>query len=146
MSHYGCPYYIPRPHHHKQSLTCKYNRINIYIIRERESNNFEVTVNIEAGKEVEFDLEYQEVLQRRLGYYEHVINIDPGQVVLDLEVEVNINESRPITKLKVLPIRKDDAKDLGGKLKKNFFKLAKIILRKDFFPKTLSVLYNLIII
>ena len=135
MSHYGCPYYIPRPHHHKQSLTCKYNHINIYIIRERESNNFEVTVNIEAGKEVEFDLEYQEVLQRRLGYYEHVINIDPGQVVLDLEVEVNINESRPITKLKVPPIRKDDAKDLGGKLKKISSNWQKLYLERISFQR-----------
>ena len=79
--------------------------------RTRNSNDFDVSVNVAAGEKVTFNLWYQEVLQRRVGHYEHIINIDPGQIVPDLKVEVHINESRPLTVVHVPPIRKEGAKD-----------------------------------
>ena len=73
--------------------------------RSRDSNIFKVAVNVAARSKIDFNLTYQELLQRRFGVYEHVINIDPGQVVRDLQVEVYIRESREITLLRVPPIR-----------------------------------------
>ena len=100
-----------------------------------------MSVNVAAEKKVNFELVYQEVLQRRLGYYEHVINIDPGQVVPDLQVEVHINESRNIRDLFVPAIRKrNEHLLLNGK---NFIKvqvkssisISKQIAWKVFFRK-----------
>ena len=74
--------------------------------RSRDSNIFKVAVNVAAQSKIDFNLTYQELLQRRFGVYEHVINIDPGQVVRDLKVDVYIRESREITLVRVPPIRK----------------------------------------
>ena len=74
-------------------------------------------VNVEASKSVEFKLVYQEVLQRRLGRYEHVINIDPGQIVPGMKIVVNITESRPINKLSVPLIQKEGESPKEGKFK-----------------------------
>jgi len=46
----------------------------------RESQTFEVAVNVAAGSSVSFKLDYQELLKRRLGVYNHVIYADPSQV------------------------------------------------------------------
>ena len=77
------------------------------ISSERDSNTFLVNVNVAARKTVEFHLVYHEVLQRRLGFYDYTLNIDPGNVVPGLEVNVYIKESRTITDLIVPPIKKD---------------------------------------
>ena len=71
----------------------------------RESNNFRISVHLAAASGVTFTLIYDELLTRRLGHYEHVINIDPGQVVDDLRVKVNLLESRPLTILNVPEIK-----------------------------------------
>ena len=83
-----------------------YNHYLIFTgFRIRETNQFEVSVNVASGDKVTFNLWYQEVLQRRLGVIEQVINIDPGQIVDDLNVEVNLHETRKITHLVVPEIR-----------------------------------------
>ena len=64
-----------------------------------------MNVNIAAESRVQFTLVYDELLSRRRGLYEHVINIDPGQPVRDLQVKVNIIESQPIVYLHVPEIR-----------------------------------------
>ena len=79
--------------------------ITTVCFRSRDSNIFRVVVNVAARSKIDFNLTYQELLQRKLGIYEHVINIDPGQVVRDLQVDVYIRESREITLLRVPPIR-----------------------------------------
>ncbi|XP_064603732.1 inter-alpha-trypsin inhibitor heavy chain H4-like isoform X2 [Liolophura sinensis] len=76
-------------------------------IRARESNKFTASVNVAAAMSVTFELTYQELLERRLGLYEHVIYIDPGQPVADMKVDVYIVESRVITDLSVPPISND---------------------------------------
>ncbi|RZC39131.1 inter-alpha-trypsin inhibitor heavy chain H4-like, partial [Asbolus verrucosus] len=62
----------------------------------RDSNRFTVSVNVEPQSKAIFTLTYEELLQRQNEQYEVVINIHPGQPVKDLNVEVNINESRPL--------------------------------------------------
>lgn len=52
-----------------------------------------------------FLLSYEELLQRRLGKYEHVLSVRPQQLVGRLTVEVNILEKSGITSLEVLPLR-----------------------------------------
>jgi len=67
----------------------------------RDSNRFSVDANVEPGDKVVFRLTYEELLERRNGEYEYDININPGQVVEDFRVTVNINESLPLMDLKV---------------------------------------------
>ena len=71
----------------------------------KESNKFNIAVNVAAGARVLFTLIYDELLSRRLGHYELLLNIDPGMTVPDLKVKVNIVESRAITYLIVPEIR-----------------------------------------
>ncbi|XP_069668862.1 inter alpha-trypsin inhibitor, heavy chain 4-like isoform X2 [Periplaneta americana] len=71
----------------------------------RDSNRFTVSVNVEPQKKVTFNLTYEELLTRRLGEYNHVINLHPGQEVRDLQVDVYISESRNITSLRVPELR-----------------------------------------
>ena len=75
--------------------------------RLRDTNRFRVTINIAAQSEVTFVLTYNEILQRKRGHYEHVIYIEPDQVVDQLLVEVYIYESREITRLQIPPVRND---------------------------------------
>jgi len=64
-----------------------------------------VSVNVEPQKKVNFKLTYEELLNRKLGTYRHVINLDPGQIVNDLKVTTRIEESSNIMTLKVPALR-----------------------------------------
>ncbi|XP_052059439.1 inter-alpha-trypsin inhibitor heavy chain H3-like [Mytilus californianus] len=77
----------------------------------RHTNRFSVDVNIAAESTVTFNLTYQELLERVYGEYEHIIYIDPGQIVEDFKIDVAIHESRDITKVSVPPIRNDIISD-----------------------------------
>lgn len=67
----------------------------------RDSNSFTVALNVEPQNKVSFNLTYEELLTRRLGLYQHVITLNPGQVVRDLEVRVHVKENQKIEKLRV---------------------------------------------
>ncbi|XP_017779412.1 PREDICTED: inter-alpha-trypsin inhibitor heavy chain H3-like isoform X2 [Nicrophorus vespilloides] len=71
----------------------------------RDSNKFTVNVNIEPESKAVFYLTYEELLERKKGFYELVINIHPGQLVKDLNVEVDIDESRALSFVKAPQIR-----------------------------------------
>ena len=75
--------------------------------RPRDTNRFIVSIHVAALSEVTFTLNYNELLQRRRGNYEHTIYINPRQIVDDLLLEVTIQEFRPITHLHVPPLRND---------------------------------------
>ncbi|XP_041348533.1 inter-alpha-trypsin inhibitor heavy chain H3-like [Gigantopelta aegis] len=75
--------------------------------RVRETNKFRVEVNVAARTKVTFNLTYEEVLKRRLGVYQHVIFVDPGQLVEDLKIDVALQESRDIISLRVPPIKNE---------------------------------------
>ncbi|XP_063902781.1 inter-alpha-trypsin inhibitor heavy chain H4-like isoform X2 [Zophobas morio] len=83
----------------------------------RDSKTFTVSVNIEPESKTIFRLVYEELLQRRIGQYELIINIHPGQIVEDLGVHVYINESRPLTFVKTPSLR------TGNEISKNDEKL-----------------------
>lgn len=77
----------------------------------RNSNRFTVSVNVEPQKKATFNLTYEELLTRKLGLYNHVINLQPGQEVKDLQVQVLISESRNITILRVPEVRSSNEID-----------------------------------
>ena len=79
----------------------------VFIFRPRETNAFQIMVNVAAMEKVTFELTYQELLKRTKGRYSHVIYVNPGQVVDDMSVEVAIKESRDLTSLRVPPIKND---------------------------------------
>lgn len=90
----------------------------------RDSNRFTVSVNVEPQKKVTFNLTYEELLTRKLGLYNHVINLQPGQEVQDLQVRVLISESRNVTILQVPEVRSGNEIDPDQDKKVN--SLAKI--------------------
>lgn len=66
---------------------------------------FRASVVIPSKDKAAFLLSYEELLQRRLGKYEHVISVRPQQLVGRLTVEVNILERSGIESLEVLPLQ-----------------------------------------
>nr|CAB3257367.1 inter-alpha-trypsin inhibitor heavy chain H4 [Phallusia mammillata] len=86
----------------------------------RESQTFDVSVNVAAGGNVTFQLDYEELLKRRLSVYNHVIYADPGQIVDDCNIEVHISEPSGITLVEA------DAKSEKTKKQKNSFDLESI--------------------
>ncbi|OCT89235.1 inter-alpha-trypsin inhibitor heavy chain H5 [Xenopus laevis] len=65
---------------------------------------FKASASIPGRNKAVFILMYEELLQRRLGLYEHTISIRPQQLVGRLSVEVNIFENSGITALEVPPL------------------------------------------
>jgi len=74
----------------------------------RDANKFTVAANVEAGEKVEFKLTYEELLERKLGQYEQAINVNPGEIVEDLKIEVFIDESLPIKSLSVPELKESN--------------------------------------
>ncbi|XP_070558046.1 inter-alpha-trypsin inhibitor heavy chain H4-like [Ptychodera flava] len=73
--------------------------------RVRETETFQVSMNVEAGAKAHFVLTYQEILFRRRGIYEHRISIRPNQAIGDMKVKVLINEPLGIAFIQVPPIQ-----------------------------------------
>ncbi|XP_018575685.1 inter-alpha-trypsin inhibitor heavy chain H4 isoform X2 [Anoplophora glabripennis] len=83
----------------------------------RNSKKFTVSVNVEPESKVVFLLTYEELLDRRNDQYELIVNIHPGQIVKDLNVKVQINESRPLKFVRTPSLRS------GNEISKNEDKL-----------------------
>lgn len=64
-----------------------------------------MAVNIPGRSRAIFLLMYEELLQRRLGRYEHVTSLRPLQLVSRLSLDIAIVDHSPITDLEVLPLR-----------------------------------------
>ncbi|KAI4895387.1 hypothetical protein NFI96_024121 [Prochilodus magdalenae] len=62
----------------------------------QEMETFKTEVHVPAGSKVEFELHYQEMMQRKLGLYTHNLHIQPGRLVPQLQVDVYIYEPRGI--------------------------------------------------
>ncbi|KAM5341087.1 inter-alpha-trypsin inhibitor heavy chain H5 [Glossophaga mutica] len=80
---------------------------------EMGTETFRASIVIPSKDKAVFLLSYEELLQRRLGKYEHVISVRPQQLVGRLTVEVNILESSGITSLEVLPLHNSRQKGSG---------------------------------
>ena len=77
---------------------------------------FEIAFNVAPNSTAEFRLNYQQLLQRKKGYYEQVISVRPKQIVPVLKVVVDIEEPQPLSYVDVMKIRKDpsDALEKGN--------------------------------
>ena len=62
--------------------------------------------------QVVFKLDYNELLERDKGWYEHKINLNQEQLIPELKVEVFIEESLPLTEVVVPALRQSN--DIGG--------------------------------
>ncbi|XP_051976311.1 inter-alpha-trypsin inhibitor heavy chain H5-like [Xyrauchen texanus] len=84
---------------------------------EGEMEVFRMEVTIPGRNRAVFFLTYEELLQRRLGHYEHMSSVRPMQLVSRLSVGVTIVEHSRITYLEVLPLRngKTPASNGNGK-------------------------------
>ncbi|CAN9508438.1 unnamed protein product [Ophioblennius macclurei] len=72
---------------------------------ETEVEVFRMEASIPGRNRAVFLLTYEELLQRRLGRYEHVTSLRPMQLVSRLSLEVTIVDHAPIVDLEVLPLR-----------------------------------------
>ncbi|XP_029472359.1 inter-alpha-trypsin inhibitor heavy chain H2 [Rhinatrema bivittatum] len=61
-----------------------------------DMENFKAELNIPGGTKVQFEIHYQEAIQRRLGTYEHVIHLQPEKLTKNLQVDVYITEPQGI--------------------------------------------------
>lgn len=66
---------------------------------------FRMAASIPGRNRAIFLLTYEELLQRRLGYYEHMTSLRPLQLVSRLSLDVTIVDHSTITNLEVLPLR-----------------------------------------
>ncbi|KAK2892633.1 hypothetical protein Q8A67_012621 [Cirrhinus molitorella] len=57
---------------------------------------FKTEVHVPPGSKVEFELHYQEMMQRKLGVYKHTLHLQPGRLVPLLQVDVYIFEPKGI--------------------------------------------------
>ncbi|XP_059182218.1 inter-alpha-trypsin inhibitor heavy chain H5 [Centropristis striata] len=73
---------------------------------EPEVEVFRMAASIPGRNRAIFLLTYEELLQRRLGRYEHVTSLRPLQLVSRLSLDVTIVDHSPVTDLQVLPLNK----------------------------------------
>jgi len=71
----------------------------------RDSNQFSISSNAEAGVKVEFHLLYEELLQRRSGLYHYQAHLNPPPNLQSLSLEVMVEEQRNLTHVAVPTIR-----------------------------------------
>ncbi|XP_062842872.1 inter-alpha-trypsin inhibitor heavy chain H3-like [Trichomycterus rosablanca] len=67
----------------------------------RTLEEFKTSVTVAAFSKVTFELTYEELLKRRLGQYELLINAQPMQPVADFKIDVYINEGPGLSFLEV---------------------------------------------
>uniref|UniRef100_A0A8C2GW72 Zgc:112265 n=1 Tax=Cyprinus carpio TaxID=7962 RepID=A0A8C2GW72_CYPCA len=67
----------------------------------RTLEDFKTSVTVAAFSKVTFELTYEELLKRRLGKYELLINAQPMQPVADFKMDVHIQEKPRISFLEV---------------------------------------------
>ncbi|XP_037702418.1 inter-alpha-trypsin inhibitor heavy chain H5 [Choloepus didactylus] len=81
---------------------------------EKGTETFKASLVIPSKDKAAFLLSYEELLQRRLGKYEHSISVRPQQLVGRLTVEMSILEKSGIASLEVLPLHNSRQKGSGA--------------------------------
>nr|XP_035970260.1 inter-alpha-trypsin inhibitor heavy chain H5 [Halichoerus grypus] len=102
---------------------------------EKGTDMFRASVVIPSKDKAAFLLSYEELLQRRLGKYEHVISVRPQQLVGRLMVEVNILERSGVESLEVLPLQHSRQKDSGKGEDNSGLPPSTVINQNDTFAK-----------
>ncbi|XP_078092042.1 inter-alpha-trypsin inhibitor heavy chain H5 [Mustelus asterias] len=97
---------------HQSEVTSKAKKSKDKIKEHSEKNDtdtevelFTVTVSLPARTKGLFLLTYEEMLERRLGKYTHVISVRPMQIIPKLLVEIHLMENFGISFLEVAPLR-----------------------------------------
>ncbi|XP_073475539.1 inter-alpha-trypsin inhibitor heavy chain H2 [Aquarana catesbeiana] len=67
-----------------------------------DMENFKADLNVPGGTKVQFEIHYQEALQRKLGTYEHVLYLQPGRIAKHFEVDIYILEPEGISTVNVV--------------------------------------------
>lgn len=62
----------------------------------RDMDNFAVYMNVAGNSSAKFELNYQEVIKRRLGFYRQIFHVEPKQVVRNLSLTCIIEEPQDI--------------------------------------------------
>ena len=73
----------------------------------REMDVFQIAINVAPNSSAEFRLSYQQLLERRKGFYEQTISIRPKQIVPSLKVAIDIEEPQTLSYVDVMKIRKN---------------------------------------
>ncbi|XP_026580566.1 inter-alpha-trypsin inhibitor heavy chain H4-like [Pseudonaja textilis] len=63
----------------------------------RKLEKFSVSINVAAGSKVNFELNYEQLLDRKLGKYELIIKVKPKQLVEDFQIDTHIFEPQGIS-------------------------------------------------
>ncbi|KAI4562164.1 hypothetical protein MJT46_011126 [Ovis ammon polii x Ovis aries] len=80
---------------------------------EKGTETFRASVVLPSKDKAAFLLSYEELLQRRLGKYEHVVSVRPQQLVGRLTVEVTVLERSGIAELEVLGLQNSRQRGSG---------------------------------
>ncbi|XP_055002656.1 inter-alpha-trypsin inhibitor heavy chain H5 isoform X2 [Sorex araneus] len=80
---------------------------------EKGTESFRVSVVVPSKDQVSLQLSYEELLQRRLGKYQHVVSVRPQQLVGRLTVEVNVLEQSGLVALEVPGLQNSRQKGSG---------------------------------
>ncbi|MEQ2162367.1 hypothetical protein GOODEAATRI_019005 [Goodea atripinnis] len=56
------------------------------LIRPQDLETFNTEVHVPPGSNIEFELHYQEMMERKLGLYEHFLYLEPGRLVPQFQV------------------------------------------------------------
>uniref|UniRef100_A0A8C5FVQ1 Inter-alpha-trypsin inhibitor heavy chain 2 n=1 Tax=Gadus morhua TaxID=8049 RepID=A0A8C5FVQ1_GADMO len=56
----------------------------------QDMETFKTEVHVPPGSNIQFELHYQEMMQRKLGVYEHSLHLQPGRLVPQFQVERRI--------------------------------------------------------
>ncbi|XP_018550398.1 inter-alpha-trypsin inhibitor heavy chain H2 [Lates calcarifer] len=63
----------------------------------QDMETFKTEVHVPPGSNIEFELHYQEMMHRRLGFYEHSLYLQPGRLVPQFQVDVYVFEPKGIS-------------------------------------------------
>jgi len=63
----------------------------------QDMETFKTEVHVPPGSNIEFELHYQEMMLRKLGFYEHSLYLQPGRLVPQFQVDVYIYEPKGIS-------------------------------------------------
>uniref|UniRef100_A0AAY4E170 Inter-alpha-trypsin inhibitor heavy chain 2 n=1 Tax=Denticeps clupeoides TaxID=299321 RepID=A0AAY4E170_9TELE len=85
-----------------------------------DMETFKTEVHVPASSKVEFELHYQEMMERKLGFYQHTLHIQPGRLVPHLQVDVYIFEPKGIR-----------AVETPNTLGEHFEGITKVVQNKD---------------
>nr|XP_046235574.1 inter-alpha-trypsin inhibitor heavy chain H2 [Scatophagus argus] len=68
----------------------------------QDMETFKTEVHVPPGSNIDFELHYQEMMHRKLGFYEHSLYLQPGRLVPQFQVDVYIFEPKGISTVQTM--------------------------------------------